>query len=315
MISVKNLSKTYGSVRAVRSISFDLHDGEIVGFLGANGAGKSTTLKIMTGYISPTAGNVFFNDYNIQDHSLKIQKDIGYLPEVNPLYTEMKVYDYLHFNAEIRNIKGQNFKNAFQKVVDECALSEVVHRTIGNCSKGFRQRIGLAAAMIHDPKILILDEPVSGLDPNQIVEIRQLIKRLGKEKIVIMSSHILQEIQATVDRIIIINNGKIAADGTSDELLTDASGKTRLTIEVDNAEENTIQDMKATIPAISIRSITKENGSKIIDLEYPKANDPRPDIFNYAVKNNWIILEMVASKQNLEEIFRNLTKNGDSTGE
>tara|TARA_B100001765_G_C19491664_1_gene334231 strand:+ start:157 stop:1104 length:948 start_codon:yes stop_codon:yes gene_type:complete len=315
LISVKNLSKTYGSVRAVRSISFDLHDGEIVGFLGANGAGKSTTLKIMTGYISPTAGNVFFNDYNIQDHSLKIQKDIGYLPEVNPLYTEMKVYDYLHFNAEIRNIKGQNFKNAFQKVVDECALSEVVHRTIGNCSKGFRQRIGLAAAMIHDPKILILDEPVSGLDPNQIVEIRQLIKRLGKEKIVIMSSHILQEIQATVDRIIIINNGKIAADGTSDELLTDASGKTRLTMEVDNAEENTIQDMKATIPAISIRSITKENGSKIIDLEYPKANDPRPDIFNYAVKNNWIILEMVASKQNLEEIFRNLTKNGDSTGE
>lgn len=315
MISVKNLSKTYGSVRAVRSISFDLHDGEIVGFLGANGAGKSTTLKIMTGYISPTAGNVFFNDYNIQDHSLKIQKDIGYLPEVNPLYTEMKVYDYLHFNAEIRNIKGQNFKNAFQKVVDECALSEVVHRTIGNCSKGFRQRIGLAAAMIHDPKILILDEPVSGLDPNQIVEIRQLIKRLGKEKIVIMSSHILQEIQATVDRIIIINNGKIAADGTSDELLTDASGKTRLTMEVDNAEENTIQDMKATIPAISIRSITKENGSKIINLEYPKANDPRPDIFNYAVKNNWIILEMVASKQNLEEIFRNLTKNGDSTGE
>ena len=315
MISVKNLSKTYGSVRAVRSISFDLHDGEIVGFLGANGAGKSTTLKIMTGYISPTAGNVFFNDYNIQDHSLKIQKDIGYLPEVNPLYTEMKVYDYLHFNAEIRNIKGQNFKNAFQKVVDECALSEVVHRTIGNCSKGFRQRIGLAAAMIHDPKILILDEPVSGLDPNQIVEIRKLIKELGKEKIVIMSSHILQEIQATVDRIIIINNGKIAADGTSDELLTDASGKTRLTMEVDNAEENTIQDMKATIPAISIRSITKENGSKIIDLEYPKANDPRPDIFNYAVKNNWIILEMVASKQNLEEIFRNLTKNGDSTGE
>ena len=315
MISVKNLSKTYGSVRAVRSISFDLHDGEIVGFLGANGAGKSTTLKIMTGYISPTAGNVFFNDYNIQDHSLKIQKDIGYLPEVNPLYTEMKVYDYLHFNAEIRNIKGQNFKNAFQKVVDECGLSEVVHRTIGNCSKGFRQRIGLAAAMIHDPKILILDEPVSGLDPNQIVEIRQLIKKLGKEKIVIMSSHILQEIQATVDRIIIINNGKIAADGTSDELLTDASGRTRLAMEVDNAEENTIQDMKATIPAISIRSITKENGSKIINLEYPKANDPRPDIFNYAVKNNWIILEMVASKQNLEEIFRNLTKNGDSTGE
>jgi ABC-2 type transport system ATP-binding protein len=315
LISVKNLSKSYGSVHAVRSISFDIHDGEIVGFLGANGAGKSTTLKIMTGYISPSAGNVYFNDYNIYDHSFEIQKDIGYLPEVNPLYTEMKVYDYLEFNANIRNIKGQNFKNAFQKVVDECGLSDVVHRTIGNCSKGFRQRIGLATAMIHNPKILILDEPVSGLDPNQIVEIRQLIKKLGREKIVIMSSHILQEIQATVDRIIIINNGEIVADGTSDDLLSDASGKTRLTMEVENAEENVIQDMKATIPAISIQSINKENGLISITIEYPKGSDPRHDIFNYAIENNWIILEMVASKQNLEEIFRNLTKNGDSAVE
>ena len=314
MISVKNLSKNYGSVRAVRSISFDLHDGEIVGFLGPNGAGKSTTLKIMTGYISPTAGNVFFNDYNIKDHSFEIQKDIGYLPELNPLYTEMKVYDYLKFNAEIRNIIGQKFKTAFQKVVDECGLKEVVHRTIGNCSKGFRQRIGLAASMIHDPKILILDEPVSGLDPNQIVEIRQLIKEFGKEKIVIISSHILQEIQATVDRIIIINNGEIVADGSSDDLLSDSSGQTLLTMEVENAEENVIQDMKATIPAISIQTINKQNGLTIITLEYPKASDPRPDIFNYAVKNNWTILEMVTSKQNLEEIFRNLTKNGVSEG-
>ena len=206
MIKIQDLSKNYANVKAVKSISFDLSDGQVVGFLGANGAGKSTTLKIMTGYISPTSGNVYYNDYNIQDHTSTIQKDIGYLPELNPLYTEMIVHDYLKFISEIRGISNDKFKSALTKVVEECGLSGVVHRTISNCSKGYKQRIGLAAAMIHDPKILILDEPVTGLDPNQIVEIRQLIRKLGKEKIVLMSSHILQEIQATVDRIIIITS-------------------------------------------------------------------------------------------------------------
>ncbi|MEC7856093.1 MAG: ATP-binding cassette domain-containing protein, partial [Candidatus Neomarinimicrobiota bacterium] len=230
MIRVENLSKNYGPVNAVRSISFDLEDGQVVGFLGANGAGKSTTLKIMTGYISPSSGNVYFDDHNIQDNTSEIQKDIGYLPELNPLYSEMRVHDYLKFISEIRDIPKDRFKPSFQKVVEECGLNAVAHRTIGNCSKGYKQRIGLAAAMIHDPKILILDEPVTGLDPNQIVEIRQLIRKLGKEKIVIMSSHILQEIQATVDRIIIINEGSLVADGSSDELLSDSNTKTELSI-------------------------------------------------------------------------------------
>jgi len=312
LIRVENLSKNYGPVKAVRSISFDLDDGQVVGFLGANGAGKSTTLKIMTGYISPSSGNVYFNDQNIHDNTSEIQKDIGYLPELNPLYGEMRVHDYLKFISEIRGIPKENFKLAFQKVVEECALNAVAHRTIGNCSKGYKQRIGLAAAMIHDPKILILDEPVTGLDPNQIVEIRQLIRKLGKEKIVIMSSHILQEIQATVDRIIIINEGSIVADGSSDSLLSDTNAKTELSMDVENADENDINNMKAKIPSIDITSISKEDTYTKINIKYPKNNDPRSDIFNYAVDKGWTILEMFATKQNLEDIFRNLTSSGES---
>lgn len=312
MIRVENLSKNYGPVKAVRSISFDLDDGQVVGFLGANGAGKSTTLKIMTGYISPSSGNVYFNDQNIHDNTSEIQKDIGYLPELNPLYGEMRVHDYLKFISEIRGIPKENFKSAFQKVVEECALNAVAHRTIGNCSKGYKQRIGLAAAMIHDPKILILDEPVTGLDPNQIVEIRQLIRKLGKEKIVIMSSHILQEIQATVDRIIIINEGSIVADGSSDSLLSDTNAKTELSMDVENADENDIKDMKAKIPSIDITSISKEDTYTKINIKYPKNNDPRSDIFNYAVDKGWTILEMFATKQNLEDLFRNLTSSSES---
>lgn len=310
MIKVENLSKDYGSVKAVKSISFELKDGQVVGFLGANGAGKSTTLKIMTGYISPSSGNVFYGEKNIQDDTSEIQKDIGYLPELNPLYSEMIVHDYLKFISEVRGISENDFKNAFQKVVEECSLNAVAHRTIANCSKGYKQRIGLAAALIHDPKILILDEPVTGLDPNQIVEIRELIKKLGKEKIVLMSSHILQEIQATVDRIIIINEGSIVADGSSEELLNDsAKGKADLKLEVSNADENDIRDMKATIPSIDIKNISKEDSFTRINIEFPSNGDPREDIFKYAVDKNWVILEMVTSKQNLEDIFRKLTGN------
>ena len=310
MIKVENLSKNYGSVNAVKSISFELKDGQVVGFLGANGAGKSTTLKIMTGYISPSSGNVFYGKKNIQDDTSEIQKDIGYLPELNPLYSEMIVHDYLKFISEVRGISENDFKNAFQKVVEECSLNAVAHRTIANCSKGYKQRIGLAAALIHDPKILILDEPVTGLDPNQIVEIRELIKKLGKEKIVLMSSHILQEIQATVDRIIIINEGSIVADGSSEELLNDsAKGKADLKLEVSNADENDIRDMKATVPSIDIKNISKEDSFTRINIEFPSNGDPREDIFKYAIDKNWVILEMVTSKQNLEDIFRKLTGN------
>ena len=311
MIRIDSLSKDFGSVKAVRSISFSLNDGEIVGFLGANGAGKSTTLKMMTGYLTPTAGNVYVDNQNIIDNSLDIQKQIGYLPELNPLYAEMKVHEYLKFHAEIRHIIGEEFNKALKRVVGECGLQGVVHRTVGNCSKGYKQRIGLAAAMIHDPKILILDEPVSGLDPNQIVEIRELIKKLGKEKLVLMSSHILQEIQATVDRIIIIHEGKIVADGTSEELISDSKGMTQLSLEISGSEENDIQDMKAVIPSITVNSIKKDGPLVQVILEYQNTVDPRKDVFKYAVEKGWIITEMSASKRNLEDIFRHLTTHGD----
>lgn len=307
MIKIENLTKDYGDVKAVKSISFSLDDAQIVGFLGANGAGKSTTLKMITGFLSPTSGNVYVDGKNIIDDCIDIQKEIGYLPELNPLYTEMKVYEYLKFHAEIRHIVGEDFRKALSKVVTDCSLQGVVHRTIGNCSKGYKQRIGLAAAMIHDPKILILDEPVTGLDPNQIVEIRELIKKVGKEKLVLMSSHILQEIQATVDRIIIINNGEIIADGTSKELIEDAKGLSVITLEVENAEENTIQDMKALIPSVSVKSVEKNENVTRILIEYSNNSDPRRDIFNYAVDNKWVIMEMSVTKRNLEDIFRNLT--------
>jgi ABC-2 type transport system ATP-binding protein len=307
LIKIENLTKDYGDVKAVKSISFSLDDAQIVGFLGANGAGKSTTLKMITGFLSPTSGNVYVDGKNIIDDCIEIQKEIGYLPELNPLYTEMKVYEYLKFHAEIRHIVGEDFRKALSKVVTDCSLQGVVHRTIGNCSKGYKQRIGLAAAMIHDPKILILDEPVTGLDPNQIVEIRELIKKVGKEKLVLMSSHILQEIQATVDRIIIINNGEIIADGTSKELIEDAKGLSVITLEVENAEENTIQDMKALIPSVSVKSVEKNENVTRILIEYSNNSDPRKDLFNYAVDNKWVIMEMSVTKRNLEDIFRNLT--------
>jgi len=307
MIKVENLSKSYGDINAVKSINFELNDGEIVGFLGANGAGKSTTLKVMTGYLTPTTGNVYVNDLDIQSNTLEIQKQIGYLPELNPLYSEMRVYDLLEFTGNIRNITGKAFKNSLARVVDQCGLKGVIHRMVSECSKGYKQRIGLACAMIHDPKILILDEPVTGLDPNQIVEIRNLIKDLGTEKLVLMSSHILQEIQATVNRIIIIHKGEIVADGTNEELMSGFMGNTKLTLEIKNAEDNTVKALTEKIPSISLVDTTTRNGSQILHLEYPKEKDPREELFQYAIDSNWVVTEMSPHSVNLESIFRTLT--------
>jgi len=306
MIKVENLSKFYGDVKAVKSINFELNDGEIVGFLGANGAGKSTTLKVMTGYLTPTSGNVYVNDLDIQSNTLEIQKQIGYLPELNPLYSEMRVYDLLEFTG-IRNITGKAFKNSLARVIEQCGLKGVIHRMVSECSKGYKQRIGLACAMIHDPKILILDEPVTGLDPNQIVEIRNLIKDLGTEKLVLMSSHILQEIQATVNRIIIIHKGEIVADGTNEELMSGFMGNTKLTLEIKNAEDSTVKALTEKIPSISLVDTTTRNGSQILHLEYPKEKDPREELFQYAIDSNWVVTEMSPHSVNLESIFRTLT--------
>ena len=310
MIKVRDLSKNYGSVEAVKSVSFVLNDGEVIGFLGANGAGKTTTLKMMTGYLVPSKGSITVNGLDIIDDTHAIQQQIGYLPELNPLYYEMRVFDYLEFLASIRNITGSDFKKALSRVVEQCGLRGVVHKNISDCSKGYKQRIGLAAAMIHDPKILILDEPVTGLDPNQIIEIRSLIKSLGEEKLVFMSSHILQEIQATVDRIIIINQGEIVANGTNEELMTGFMGNVLLTMEVKGAKVDSIKHIQATLPNVKLVSHVKNKSIYTLQLEYDNNKDPREDIFKYALKNKWTVLKMSPKTTDLEAIFRDLTTNG-----
>ena len=307
MIKVDSLSKYYGDVKAVKAISFELNDGEVVGFLGANGAGKSTTIKVMTGYLTATSGNVYVNDLDIQENTLEIQKQIGYLPELNPLYGEMRVYDLLEFTAKIRNITGKTFKNALTRVVEQCGLKGIIHRLVSECSKGYKQRIGLACAMVHDPKILILDEPVTGLDPNQIVEIRNLIKNLGTEKLVLMSSHILQEIQATVNRIIIIHKGEIVADGTNEELMSSFMGNTKLTLEIKNATDKSVKALTKIIPVLSLLDAKTQNGNQFLQLEYPKDKDPRDELFQYAIDSKWVVTEMSPHSIDLESIFRTLT--------
>jgi ABC-2 type transport system ATP-binding protein len=247
---------------------------------------------------------------NIMNDTHEIQKQIGYLPELNPLYSEMRVYEYLEFLAGIRKITGRAFKDALARIVEQCGLQGVVHKTISDCSKGYKQRIGLAAAMIHDPKILILDEPVTGLDPNQIVEIRGLIKSLGKEKLVFMSSHILQEIQATVDRIIIINKGEIVANGTSDELMSNFKGNVLLNMEIKGASSESVEHIQAKLPSVKFISINETNTVQQVQFEYGKDQDPREDLFSYAVDNNWSILKMNPHTTNLEDIFRDLTTEG-----
>lgn len=312
MIRVENLVKNYGDVQAVRDISFQVNDGEILGFLGENGAGKSTTLKVMTGYLSATAGDVFVDDMNIVDDSLEIRRRVGYLPELNPLYGEMIVYDLLSFIATIRRMEGRAFRQALDRVVEQCGLAGVVHRAVQECSKGYKQRIGLATAMLHDPDILILDEPVTGLDPNQIVEIRELIRSLGREKTLIMSSHILQEIEATVDRIIIIHNGEIVADGLREELMSSFRGQTQLTLEVKQAEEESVQGLPEQLQGVSLSDMAENNGSRTLVLEYDRDTDPRERIFHYARDHGWVILEMSQARVQLEDVFRNLTGEGAS---
>ncbi|MFQ6608033.1 MAG: ATP-binding cassette domain-containing protein [Fidelibacterota bacterium] len=310
MIKVTNLSKNFGTVEAVKAISFEIERREIVGFLGANGAGKTTTLRMIAGYLAPTSGTAEVNGVDIQEDLQTIQKQIGYLPEFNPLYPEMSVYDYLRFIGDIRNLNGKQFQEALSRVIEQCGLKGVVHRHIGNCSKGYKQRIGLAAAMIHDPKIIILDEPVTGLDPNQIVETRELIKELGKEKLVLLSSHILQEIQATVDRIIIIHNGEIVADGTSDELMASFMGNVLMSLEVKNATSDAIEKLPQAIPAMELLRIEERDNYHRIQLEYNRDEDPREELFKYAVDSNWILLKMNPQDVGLEDVFRNLTATG-----
>ena len=232
-IVVENLTKKYGAQRAVDDISFKVKTGEILGFLGPNGAGKTTTMKAITTYLTPNEGNIYVGDFSVNDKPEDVKKSIGYLPENNPLYSDMPVLDYLKFVAKLQGIEKSKIKGKLLEMIRITGLEGEKHKKINELSKGYKQRVGLAQALIHDPEVLILDEPTSGLDPNQIVEIRELIKKIGREKTVILSSHILAEVEATCDRILIINKGKIVADGTSKDLRKQSEGREILKIKIE----------------------------------------------------------------------------------
>ncbi|MCD4771917.1 MAG: gliding motility-associated ABC transporter ATP-binding subunit GldA [Bacteroidales bacterium] len=299
-ISVKNISKLYGKQKALDNISLEVKTGEIVGLLGPNGAGKSTMMKIITCFIPPTSGDVFVNDFDIYEQAIEVRKCIGYLPENNPLYLEMYVREYLSFIAGIHKL-GKKTSSQIDKMIEMCGLELEYKKKIGALSKGYRQRVGLAQALIHDPDVLILDEPTSGLDPNQLLEIRSLIKNIGKEKTIMLSTHIMQEVEAICDRAIIINNGKIVADDFTKNLSKIHSGKEIISVEFDaDISENKLREID------EISSLKKVNKNTWI-IETKSGKDIRSDIFEFAVKNNIKVLSMNKETKSIEEIFQQLT--------
>lgn len=298
-VNVSNLTKIYGHQKAVDDISFALGNQEIVGFLGPNGAGKSTTMKIITGYLDADSGNAFVNGINVNTNPLDAKKQIGYLPEGNPLYYEMYVREYLEFIAGIHHLK-KDVKKRIEEVIDLTGLPIESNKKIGELSKGYKQRVGLAAALIHDPKVLILDEPTTGLDPNQIVEIRQLIKDLGKNKTVLFSSHILQEVESICDRIIIINKGKIVADDTLTNL--QSLHKNGHLVIVEFARKINIELLKNLAGVENVEE--KENQYHIQTTDPDKV---KKLLLEFSLQNNLDILSLQGKSKSLEEVFRNLT--------
>ncbi|MCK4533631.1 ATP-binding cassette domain-containing protein [bacterium] len=312
MIEIKNLTKKYGEQVAVDNISLSINRGEILGFLGPNGAGKTTTLRVIACYMPATLGSVSVAGYDVYQSSLQVKEKIGYLPETNPLYSEMGVIEYLYFIAKLRNIPSGKIKASVRKIVELCALGGVIRKNIGELSRGFKQRVGLAQAIIHNPPVLILDEPTLGLDPNQIVEIRDLIKRLGKEKTVILSSHILSEVQATCDRVVIINKGKIVADGKKEELQSMIKGREKIYLRLKGKESRAVVDFFGSKKDIFNVAIKEEGIDSVeYELEIDKGVDLREEVFHWTVKNKWVILEMIPKKISLEDVFRRLTIEGD----
>ena len=295
-ITVENVSKIYGEQKALDSVSFEIQSGEIVGFLGPNGAGKSTMMKIITTYISLNDGVVTVNGHDVVSNHLSVKQSVGYLPEHNPLYLEMYVKEYIHFNAQIHKIS----KIRVLEVIEQVGLTSEAHKKIVQLSKGYRQRVGLAVALLHDPEVLILDEPTTGLDPNQLVEIRNLIKEIGKTKTVLFSTHIMQEVEAVCDRVIIINKGKIVTDKKLSEL---KGGKEQIVeVEFDlRIEEQLINEIPKLTKAINLHDNTWQ-------LTFSTTKDMRPAIFDFAHDNGLKLLQSQQKNEDLESLFRSLTK-------
>lgn len=307
-IKLENLTKIYDYQKAVDNISFEVKTGEILGFLGPNGAGKTTTMKAITCYLTPDSGDIKVGGLSVLQNPSVVKKNIGYLPENNPLYIDMAVIDYLKFAAELQNVPKEKIKDRLWEMIQVCGLKNEKHKKIRELSKGYKQRVGLAQAMIHDPKILILDEPTTGLDPNQIVEIRELIRRIGQEKTVILSSHILAEVEATCDRIIIINKGKIVADGTSEELRKQAEGDEMLKIQINGGEVNEIfRALQSTESVALVDLINVEQ--QLFEVQSHKGMKSAKNIFSLCASKGWYIGQLTPVETKLEDVFREVTTN------
>ncbi|MCK5607247.1 ATP-binding cassette domain-containing protein [Candidatus Pacearchaeota archaeon] len=308
-IRVRNLRKRYWSTEALRGISFDINQGEVVGFLGPNGAGKTTTMKILTCFMAATSGDAHVSSYDCSKESITVRQKIGYLPENNPLYADMTAFEYLRYVAELHDVSSSIILERIKDVAVDCGLSDKIHQPIGTLSKGYRQRVGLAAALVHDPEILILDEPTVGLDPNQIVEMRNLIKKLGKEKTVILCSHILAEVEATCNRIIIISEGKIVASGTPAELRGNVEGHANIRLIIRGDRQEVIKMLKKISGVRKVDSYTaKEKGAYGYDLITTKKRDLREAVTQAVFENEFKLLEIQKEVVTLEEIFNEVTK-------
>lgn len=310
MIHVDNLTKFYDGFCAVDGISLDIPKGQILGLLGPNGAGKTTTLKMLTGYFPPTAGTIAIKDFNINDHLLEIKQMIGYLPESSPFYKDLLVYDYLDYVAKIRGIQASERHTRIKYLSELCGLSHVMHKSIGELSKGLNQRVGLAHAMMRDPEILVLDEPTQGLDPNQIVEIRKIIRKIGEEKTVIFSTHILSEAEATCDRIVIINRGKIVADGETEDLKQSAGKEAAIQMTLANASFEAVSQALEPIDGVDAIEKTEQaaDGRLSVKLTCRSESDRREEIYKTIKATDWILLEFYQEAKTLETIFRDLTR-------
>lgn len=306
-IEVRNLTKRYGETTVLDHISFSVDSGEILGFLGPNGAGKTTTMRILTGFLAPNEGSVSIGGFDISEHSLQVREKVGYLPENNPLYNEMRVYEYLEFSARAKGIR--NIWTEVKRVIEICALKDRPAQPIGELSKGYRQRVGLAQALLGDPEIIILDEPTSGLDPNQIVEIRNLIKEIGRKKTIILSTHILSEVQASCTRAIIIHRGKIVASGTTDELIHQAQGKGEIRI-ILSERRTDVEEALRSLPGVESLDFQKTlNPNEAGYLITVGENiDLREKIFRLCVEKDIMLLGMEHRTLSLEDVFRQLTR-------
>ncbi|WP_276365957.1 gliding motility-associated ABC transporter ATP-binding subunit GldA [Chryseolinea sp. H1M3-3] len=301
-LQLKNLTKIYGTQKAVNNISFDIKAGEIVGFLGPNGAGKSTTMKIVTCFLPPSDGEAWVGGYNVVEKPMEVKQITGYLPEHNPLYLDLYVHEYLAFIGKIYGLRGQHLKQRVNEIVDLCGLNPEQNKKIEALSKGYRQRVGLAQALIHDPEILILDEPTSGLDPNQLVEIRKLIKTIAEQKTVLFSTHIMQEVQALCDRVIVINKGAIVADDKLDRILLSQGNTATISVQFErDVEVHLLKSLRG------VKEVEAMEGFKY-KVTSDGTTDVRPEIFRFAADNNLSLIGLKQEENSLENIFRDLTQ-------